>query len=109
MYDELWKKFTEATQEIALLKEANRKLTEENKELYARWDNLNREVKKQIECRAERVFSPTTFNTTLRFSVQYDDFVFNASNVQLEELVAIKAIEVLRYAIEEHRKAKRLT
>ena len=93
MYDELWKKFSEAIEELALLKEANRKLTEENKELYARWDNLNREVKKQIECRAERVFSPTNFNTTLRFSVQYDDFVFNASNVQLEELVAIKAID----------------
>lgn len=109
MYDELWKKLTDAIEQAALLKEENRKLTNQNNELSARWENLNKEVKKQIDCRAERIFSPTNFNTQLRFSVQYDDFVFNASNVQLEEIVAIKAIEVLRYAIEDHKKIRRIT
>ena len=94
--DFIWEKLELALAQNALLKENNTKLTKERDELSARWENLNREVKKKFDYRAERVFDPNSFDSKINISVLFDENLYRASQIDFVEGILQKVVPLFQ-------------
>jgi hypothetical protein len=98
--DFIWEKLELALAENTLLKEKNNKLTKERDELSARWENLNREVKKTFNCKAERVFDPNSyfggFGSKINISVTLDENLYRASQIEFVEHIIERVVPLFQ-------------
>jgi hypothetical protein len=103
----LWEKLVGVIEENTLLKEKNAKLTKERDEAFARWENLNKDIKERVGIvRTDRVFEPTNFSEKLRIAVDYDPYLWRSSNFDFERELAMKIIETFRHEFNKHLKEK---
>lgn len=94
--DFIWEKLELAIAENASLKDKNSKLTKERDELSARWENLNREVEKKFDYKAERVFDPNTFQGKVNISVIFDDYLYRASDIDFVKNIINKVVPLFQ-------------
>ncbi len=107
--DFIWEKLELALAQNTLLKENNTKLTKERDELSARWENLNREVEKKFDYRAERVFDPTRFTQRVHMVVDFDEELYLASNIDMGRVLAMKVLGLFEREMVEHLKKSKTT
>lgn len=95
--EQLWQKLREVIEETALLKQEIKTLTSQNRELSARWENLNKEIKHRVgDIRVERVFDPTRFSERLSIVVDFDPYLYRASEFEFDREVLMKVVEKFR-------------
>lgn len=93
----LWEKLRSVVEENALLKEKNTNLTKERDEAFARWENLNKEIKHRVgDIRTERVFDPTRFSERLSIVVDFDPYLYRASEFEFDREVLMQVVEKFR-------------
>jgi hypothetical protein len=99
----LWEKLVGVIEENTLLKEKNTRLTKERDEAFARWENLNKDIKDRIGIvRVERGYDPAKFSEHLRVAIDYDPYLWRSSNFDFELEFAKKMMETLRHEINKH-------
>lgn len=93
----LWEKLRGVIEENTLLKESNQKLTKERDEAFARWENLNEEIKHRVgDIRVQRIFDPTRFTERLSIVVDFDPYLYRASQFEFDREVLMQVVEKFR-------------
>ena len=99
----IWEKLELSIAENALLKEKNVRLAKERDEAFARWENLNKEIKERVgDVRTQRVFDPTHFSERFNIVVEFDPYLWRSSGFDFEREVAMKIMETFRNEFNKH-------
>ena len=99
----IWEKLELSIAENTLLKEKNVRLAKERDEAFARWENLNKEIKERVgDVRVRRVFDPTHFSERLNIVVDFDPYLWRSSGFDFEREVVMKIMETFRNEFNKH-------
>jgi hypothetical protein len=104
----LWEKLQNAIEENAILKQENQKLMKSRDEAYARWENLNKEIEERVgNILVQRIYDPNNFQDRLNIIVDYDPYLYRASDFNMEIEVIKEVAKTFQTAFKSHLSGKR--